>query len=94
MRRKAIIETALTDRFAPLHLEVEDESHRHRGHREGGEETHFRVLVVSEAFTGKPLVARHRMINESLAGEFRSGLHALSLATLTPDEWRQRGGGE
>lgn len=66
----------------PVSLEVIDESHLHAGHsgaRPDGE-SHFRVKVVSGAFEGKPLVKRHRMINEILAEELRERVHALAIS--------------
>jgi BolA family transcriptional regulator, general stress-responsive regulator len=82
MRRK------LTDRFAPIELEIVDESHRHAGHagaRPGGE-THFAVTIVSPAFTGLTRVARQRLVYQTLADELAAEVHALSLTTLAPDE--------
>ncbi len=66
----------------PVSLEVIDESHLHAGHsgaRPDGE-SHFRVKVVSRAFEGKPLVQRHRMINEILAEELKERVHALAIS--------------
>ena len=54
-----------------------------------GSETHFKVLVVSEAFEGKPLIARHRMVNESLKEELESGVHALSIVAKIQKQWDQ-----
>lgn len=70
---------------------MEDESHLHAGHSGNPSgrpdaETHFRVEVVSDAFCGRPLVQRHRMVYSLLEDEFRSGLHALSVKAYTPDE--------
>ena len=53
-------------------------------HSEG--ESHFRVIIVSEAFAGQPLVQRHRMINEVLADLLRERVHALAITARTPDE--------
>jgi BolA protein len=74
--------------FAPQHLDVVDESHRHAGHagsRPGGE-THYRVHIVSEAFRGKGRIERHRMINETLAGELAGGVLALAIHASAPGE--------
>jgi BolA protein len=57
-----------------------------------GAESHFKVTVVSERFAGEKLIARHRAVNDLLAGELRSGLHALALHTWTPEEWFAKGG--
>jgi BolA family transcriptional regulator, general stress-responsive regulator len=85
--RDAIIDK-LTKAFAPQSLDVADESHQHAGHaghREGGE-THFRVYIVSEAFRGKSRIERHRMVNELLSGELKSGVHALAIHAAAPSE--------
>jgi BolA protein len=82
------IETKLQEAFAPLALEVRDDSQRHRGHagwREGGE-THFHVTLVSQAFEGLGRVERHRLVNRLLAEELADRVHALSLHLLTPRE--------
>jgi BolA protein len=41
---------------------------------------------VSGAFSGKGRVARHRLVNEVLAGAFGRGLHALAIEALAPGE--------
>jgi BolA protein len=90
MRVVDIIRSKLTERFVPIRLEVEDESHRHIGHegaRPGGE-THFAVTVVSAAFAGQSRVARQRLVYDTLAEELATRIHALSLTTLAPDEDR------
>jgi BolA protein len=82
------IRRKLTEAFRPLRLEILDESHRHKGHagaRPEGE-THFRVEIVSAAFTAQSRVARQRMVYQTLAEELRTDVHALSLATLAPGE--------
>ena len=88
MPRQDLITEKLRNAFAPESLRVEDESHRHEGHaghRPGGE-THFRLYIVSEAFRGKSRIERHRMINETLAGELSTGLHALAIHAQAPGE--------
>ena len=78
----------LTERFAPIRLEIEDESHRHTGHagaRPDGE-THFSVTIVSAAFIGESRVARQRLVYLTLAEELATRVHALSLRALAPSE--------
>jgi len=85
--RERII-NALQEAFAPLALQVADDSTRHAGHagaREGGE-THFSVYIVSERFAGKSRLARHRMVYQALKAEFADGVHALALTALAPGE--------
>lgn len=78
----------LTASFAPAALSVEDESAKHAGHsgsRPEGE-THFRVRIVSDAFSGLSRVERQRRVYAALADEMNSRVHALALVTLAPDE--------
>jgi BolA protein len=79
------IEEKLALALAPTTLVVENESHMHSV--KPGSETHFKVLVVSEAFEGATRVARQRKVNEALRDELASGVHALTMRTLTPAEW-------
>jgi len=82
------ISEKLTAAFAPQHLDVADESHKHAGHsgsRPGGE-THYRVHIVSEAFRGKSRIERHRMVNETLSSELATGVHALAIHASAPGE--------
>ena len=90
MQMQQQIEGRLRDRFAPLHLEVENESHMHNVPE--GSESHFRVLLVSEQFDGKPLLQRHRAVNRVLEQQLQGGVHALALHTMTPEEWYAKGG--
>lgn len=83
--RKEQIQNILQADFSPQHLEVENESHQHSV--PAGSETHFRVLIVSDRFEGLGRVQRQRQINDALKNLFSTGLHALSLRTLSPQEW-------
>jgi BolA protein len=74
--------------FNPVELVIEDQSAQHAGHsgaREGGE-SHFRVRIVSAAFSGLSRVERHRKVYAAASGAIAAGLHALALVTLTPEE--------
>lgn len=82
------LRSVLQDAFAPVRLDVVDDSQKHAGHagaREGGQ-THYSVLVVSDRFMGHGRVARHRMVHALLDAEFEGGLHALALTLRTPNE--------
>jgi len=86
--RRQRMQAALEAALAPSLLTVTDDSERHRGHggwREGGE-THYAVEVVSAAFVGKTRLARQRLVMDALAGEFATGLHALSVTARAPGE--------
>ncbi len=82
--REAIVEK-LSNKFAPSHLEVIDESSRHQGHagsRPGGE-SHFRIRIASPVLTGTR-VAQHRAIMEALDAEIKGGVHALAIEVMSP----------
>jgi BolA protein len=88
MRMQERIRTRLGAALAPTTLDIIDESAQHAGHsgaRPGGE-THFRVVVVAEAFRGLNRVQRHRLVYDALAAEFADGVHALSLDARAPGE--------
>lgn len=57
-----------------------------------GDGQHFEALVVSEAFRGKSRVQRHQLVYQALGDRMRQEVHALSMRTLTPEEWEQSGG--
>jgi BolA family transcriptional regulator, general stress-responsive regulator len=88
MRTADLITKKLTEAFAPQSLTVVDESDRHEGHaghRPGGQ-THFRIYIVSELFKGMTRLQRHRLINQTLAGELAAGVHALAIHAAAPGE--------
>jgi BolA protein len=83
--RQESLRRQLTERFSPLELAVEDESHHHAGHAgAAGGAGHFRVRIVAEAFRGIPPVARHRLVYAALADLLRSEIHALAIEALPP----------
>ena len=86
--RAARLEAMLTEAFSPTLLRVVDDSARHAGHAgaQPGGQTHYTVLVVSDAFRGMNRVARSRAVHQALAAEFAGGMHALSLILRTPEE--------
>jgi BolA family transcriptional regulator, general stress-responsive regulator len=85
---EATIREKLVRALAPTRLEIVNESHLHAGHRNspGTGESHFRVLVVSPVFAGKSRLARQRLINETLAEELKTRIHALAISAYAPDE--------
>ena len=73
----------------PTRLDIVNESELHAGHRSspGTGESHFRILIVSPAFTGVSRVCRLRMVNDIIADELiAGGIHALALSTFAPGE--------
>lgn len=84
------INDIVVEALSPIRLDVLNESHMHNV--PPGSESHFKLVVVSDEFSGKNLVARHRTINKLLAEQLQGGVHALSMHTYTPEEWSERGG--
>ena len=80
------IRAALQEGLQPVRLEVRDDSAAHAGHAGGGGKGHFHVRIVSEAFSGRSLVERHRMVHDALAALLETDIHALALHTKAPDE--------
>ncbi|MGB7125346.1 MAG: BolA family protein [Methylovirgula sp.] len=89
------IRQKLNAAFAPLSLEVIDDSRKHLGHahlmRDSEKaahsgETHFTVKMVSEAFKDKSRIDRHRMVNAALRAEIADGVHALAIDAKAPGE--------
>lgn len=82
------IRNKLTEAFAPVALEVVNDSHRHAGHAgsPGTGESHFTIKVVSAAFAGKSRLERHRMVNQALAAELAGKIHALAITALAPED--------
>lgn len=71
----------LTAAFNPVMLEIIDESEDHRGHggyRDGGE-THFKIIIKAEAFTGMSRVAQQRAVMAVVKAELEERVHALAL---------------
>ncbi len=58
-----------------------------------GDGAHFEALIVSSVFEGKSRIQRQQTVYKALGGRMESGeIHALSMRTLTPEEWRQQNG--
>lgn len=75
------IEDKLRAAFNPVFLEVVDESYRHNV--PAGSESHFKVVLVSDRFTGERFLNRHRLIYSTLTEELSTTVHALALHTYT-----------
>ena len=85
------VEMAMRQRLAsldPLSLDLQDESAQHAGHAgsrpSGG--SHWRLAIVSEAFRGRSIVARHRMVYEALGDLMKRDIHALRIEASAPEQ--------
>ncbi len=90
MTMQQAIERKIRAALSPAHLDVINESHMHSV--PPGSESHFKLVVVADAFEGRSLVQRHQAVNGILSDELKGGIHALSMETLTAPEWQRRDG--
>lgn len=83
------MEQKLRAAFAPVYIELFDESHKHAGHAgnpDGAGETHIGIIIVSEKFVGLSRIDRSRAVHAAIADEIKK-FHAITLLkTLTPEE--------
>lgn len=71
------LENVIKEAFADGHVEVT------------GDGRHFSAIVVSQAFSGKNMIAQHRLVYAALGDRFDTeAVHALSLKTYTPEQWQ------
>lgn len=87
MNRIDTIHILLSESFAPLECQLEDESALHAGHAgaaSGG--GHYRLRLVSARFDGLGKVGRHRLVYDCLRELMQKEIHALAMTLLTPTE--------
>ena len=91
----SMLQDRITADLTPTILEIEDESHLHEDHLQGAKMReargggHFSAVIVSAEFEGLPLVQRHRLVYTAVGDLMGGKVHALSMKTLTPEEWEQ-----
>ncbi len=85
--RLATIKSRLEETFSPELLVVEDEGHLHVGH-EGAKDGrgHFRLHIVSAAFNGLNMIARHRAIYDCMGSLMATDIHALAIDAYASDD--------
>ena len=88
MSMSETIKRKLSEHLDPQSVKVIDESHHHAGHAgaPAGGESHFRIEIISEAFKDLNRISRQRLVYQILNDELSGSVHALELATKTPDE--------
>ena len=85
------LEKILQD-LQPTYLELINESMNHAGYF-AGKESHFKLTIASDAFTGKRLVARHQLVYDLVSAQLTSqggSVHALAIHAYIPQEWQQQ----
>lgn len=89
------IESKIKDKiltaFSPTFFDIKNDSDKHQGHagHDGTGESHFRLTIVSAAFTDKSRVERYRMVHEVLDAEHQT-VHSIALQLKTPDEYQPK----
>lgn len=88
MQVETLLREQLERAFDVQYMELDNESHQHSV--PANSETHFRLVLVSEAFEGLRPVARHQRVYATLADALAGPVHALALHLYTPQEWAGR----
>ena len=89
MEIKREIKKRLEEKLDLIHFEIKDFTGRHLNHKlhEGG--FHLETTIVSDDFTDKTLIERHRVVYDAMGELMKHEIHALSMKTLTRDEWEE-----
>ena len=89
MEIKKEIKKRLEEKLDLIHFEIKDFTGRHLNHKlhEGG--FHLETTIVSDDFTDKTLIERHRIVYDAMGELMKHEIHALSMKTLTRDEWEE-----
>ena len=87
MEIKKEIKKRLEEKLDLIHFEIKDFTGRHLNHKlnEGG--FHLETTIVSDDFNDKTLIERHRLVYDAMGKLMKHEIHALSMKTLTRDEW-------
>jgi len=87
MDRIAEIKSRLERELSPTSIDIVDESHLHAGHAGAASGAgHFSVTIISDKFTGKSAIQRHRMVYLAVNDLMPSEIHALSIDAQAPDD--------
>ena len=89
MEIKNEIKKRLEEKLNLIHFEIKDFTGRHLNHKlhEGG--FHLETTIVSDSFTDKSLIERHRIVYDAMGELMKHEIHALSMKTLTKAEWEK-----
>ena len=69
------------------HFEVKDFTGRHLNHKLNDGGFHLETVIVSDDFKDKSLIERHKMVYKAVGNLMKHEIHALSMKTLTINEW-------
>ncbi len=57
-----------------------------------GDGQHFYAVIVSSVFAGQNRVKQHQLVYQALGERMKADIHALSMQTMTPEEFAARDG--
>ena len=83
------IEAKIIETFTPSRLRVDNDSKRHAG---PATDSHFRLIIIADAFEGQRSLQRQRLVYACLADELAGPVHALQMKCLTPSEYNAADG--
>ena len=87
MMLEKLLQQSLIQSLNPIFLDLENESHGHNVPKSS--ETHFRLVIVSEAFEGLSRVKRHQLVYKAANPMLKQGIHALAMQCFTEPEWAE-----
>ena len=90
-----LIDQILKEKLEASHVDIIDDSHKHRGHKAAGGGGHYSVIVVSTKFENVNLVDQRRLVYSALDDQINGSpkvIHALQIKTLTPEQWAEQAG--
>ena len=91
-----LIDQILKEKLDASHVDIIDDSHKHRGHKAAGGGGHYSVIVVSSKFENVNLIDQRRLVYSALDDQINGSpkvIHALQIKTLTPAQWAAAPGG-
>ncbi len=78
----------LKSSFKIKHFEIKDFTGRHLNHKLNDGGFHLETVIVSDDFKDKSLIERHKMVYKAVGNLMKHEIHALSMKTLTKEEWK------
>lgn len=85
MRLENLLRESLVHALNPSFCDLDNESHGHNVPKNS--ETHFRLVIVSDAFDGLSRVKRHQLVYKAADEALKKGVHALAMQCFTESEW-------
>ncbi|MEA1882655.1 MAG: BolA family protein [Candidatus Marinimicrobia bacterium] len=88
MNVEEIIKNKLREHINLVHLDLRDTTGKHIHHQNFDGGLHLSATIVSDNFNNKSLLERHQLVYKALGSMVKNQIHAFSMKTYTPEEWR------